>query len=82
MLAVHEVARNQAKDAAFNKLCDRPGTAYVDCDGRTKAMSDHGKTYTSNHEETFVFSNEDSRSDPQGWNGAVTVAYDIGFNVE
>ncbi|KAG0196128.1 hypothetical protein BGX28_010535, partial [Mortierella sp. GBA30] len=82
MPAVHEVAVNEAKDQAFGRVCDIPGTAYVDCDGRRKTLADHGKMYISNNEDTFVFSDEDAHSDADGgWNGTVTVTYAISFDV-
>ncbi|EAU30331.1 predicted protein [Aspergillus terreus NIH2624] len=60
------------KKKMVDVIADRPGTAYVDYQGETRRVADHGKLYDDASGEELTFGPDGSNTNPGHWKGWTT----------
>ncbi|KAJ5110376.1 hypothetical protein N7532_000911 [Penicillium argentinense] len=78
--------KNRLSTEVRAKLVDtiaaRPGTAYVDYNGITKAVAEHGKLYDDAQGEEITFGPDGSDTNSSRWKGWTTAHVKTTFHFE
>lgn len=72
----------RVKLALVKLISERPGTAYVDYDGRTATVAAHGKLYDSVSAEELTFGPDGSNSSNGRWKGWTAAHLKADFHFE